>query len=49
MDFDNQADPSVLDQLDEVEVVSVRTAKRKASDDDNTEDSKSARKFSKKH
>ena len=45
VDSDNQADPSVLD---EVEVVPVRTTKRKASSDDNIEDSKSARKFSKK-
>ena len=45
VDSDNQADPSVLD---EVEVVPVRTTKQKTSSDDNIEDSKSARKFSKK-
>ena len=45
VECDNQADLSVLD---DVEVVPVRTTKRRASSDENTGESKSARKLSKK-
>ena len=44
VESDNQAD---LPVLDEVEVLLVRTTKRKASSDENIGDSKSARKLSK--
>ena len=46
VESDNQADLPVLDEAD---VVPVKTTKRKASSDENIEDSKSARELSKKN